>query len=513
MKNRSLLLIVWVLVAAVCVQAADKPNIVIIYADDLGYGDVGCYNGDSKIPTPHIDRLAAGAMRFTDGHSASGVCTPSRYTLLTGRYHWRTRLQRGIVGLWERPLIAPDRMTLASMLKQHGYRTGAIGKWHLGWNWPIEKGQRGLLGGKKNAAATDKHRTAWRDIFSKPIEGGPTARGFDTYFGTDVPNWPPYCYIENDRTVGIPTEFLPAELLRNHQASKQGPALADWSLEAILPKLGDRASSYIKEAAARDEPYFLYMPLTSPHTPLSVNDAFKGKSNLSLYGDFVVETDAIVGQVLDAIEASGESDQTLVIFTSDNGCAPYIGAPAMEKKGHHPSGPLRGYKADVWEGGHRVAFIVRYPGVTQPGSVSEALVGQVDFMATFAEIVGYDLPPDAGEDSVSLLPVLRDKDQSVRQTLIAQSLNGLMSIRRGPWKLIAGQGGGGYWFKGAKKDQPAQLYNLADDLAETNNRFNDEPTIAAELTALLKQQVESGRSTPGPNQSNDVRVNWNRIKR
>lgn len=493
----------------------ERPNIVIILADDLGYGDPGCYNPDSKIPTPNIDRFAASGLRFTDGHSASGICSPSRYTLLTGRYHWRTRLQKGIVGLWERPLIDADRMTIASMLKQRGYRTAAIGKWHLGWEWPITPDERFAFGSRKaNAQITDQFRAAWADVFNRSIAGGPITRGFDTYFGTDVPNWPPYCFIENDRTVGIPSEFLPPKLFQNHLASQQGPALKDWTLEPILPTLGHRAARYITDSAKRDEPYLLYLPLTAPHTPLAVNEAFKDKSGLSVYGDFVMETDAVVGRVLDAIETSGEADRTLVIFTSDNGCAPYIGANEMEKKGHRASGPLRGYKGDVWEGGHRVPLIIRYPGVTQPGSVTGALAGQVDFIATLAEIVGFDLPPTAAEDSVSLMPMLRDPDKSTRESLICQGGNGLLSIRRGGWKLIVGPGGGGSWSKGAGGDnQPGQLYHLADDLPEMRNRFKDEPSLVTDLTDLLKEQVESGRSTAGPPLKNDVPVKWNRLKK
>jgi len=305
-----------------------KPNIVVILADDLGYGDVQCYNrAKGKIPTPYIDRLASQGMRFTDGHSSSGVCSPSRYTLLTGRYHWRTKLQAGIVGVFGPPLIAPDRMTIASLLRGLGYRTGCIGKWHLGWDWPINGPQRKLLTGPKDdkAVATEEHQKVWREIFSKKIEGGPTARGFDVYFGTDVPNWPPFCFIDNDRTVGIPTEFLPARLFKNNQASMQGPALKDWKLEPILPAIGDRAVDFVKKSAKAGEPFLLYMPLTAPHTPLAVNEAWKGKSGLNAYADFVMETDAVVGRVLEALEKSGVAENTLVIFTSDNGCAPYIG--------------------------------------------------------------------------------------------------------------------------------------------------------------------------------------------
>ena len=493
------------------VRAAQPTNIVVIYADDLGYGDVSCYNPTrGKLPTPHIDKLAVQGMRFTDAHSSSGVCSPSRYTLLTGRYHWRTRLQRGIVRLWGAPLIAPNRTTVAGMLKQHGYQTAIVGKWHLGWDWPATSTQRKLMRGQKTATATAKHRAAWKAVFSRPIAGGPITRGFDEYFGTDVPNWPPYCFIENDRTVGIPSEFLPARLFKNHQASQQGPALADWKLEPILPALGGRASDYIRQAASKDRPYFLYLPLTSPHTPLSVNDGWKGRSGLGRYGDLVMETDAIVGQVLAAIANSGEADRTLVIFTSDNGCAPYIGVGNMEKKGHYASGPLRGYKSDVWEGGHRVAFIARWPGVVKPGTVNAQLVHQADLMATFAEIVGHGLDGNQAEDSFSIVSLLRGSDKPVRIHAVSQSMHGLLAVRRGPWKLIFGKGSGG-WSSGADQ-QPGQLYHLDDDIGETNNLYDRKPKVVLELTNLMSKLVANGRSSPGELQENDVPVKWNRIR-
>jgi arylsulfatase A-like enzyme len=274
-------------------QAADrKPNLLIVHADDLGYVDVQCYNPDrGRIPTPHLDKLAAQGIRFTDGHSSSGVCTPSRYTLLTGRYHWRTKLQSGIVSLWGGPLIAPDRVTIGPLAKQHGYRTACIGKWHLGWDWPIPEDRAALFKEKPGGAATatEAHRAVWSEVFSQPIGSGPVTRGFDSYFGTDVPNHPPFCFIENDRTVGVPSDFLNAELLKNNQASIQGPALKNWTLEPILPALGDRAVKFIADSASKKDPFLIYLPFTSPHTPLSVNDEWKGKSGLNLYADFVME--------------------------------------------------------------------------------------------------------------------------------------------------------------------------------------------------------------------------------
>ncbi len=485
--------------AAPAAIGQSKPNLLIIYADDLGYGDVRCYNPErGKIPTPHLDRLAAEGMRFTDGHSSSGVCSPSRYTLLTGRYHWRSRLQRGIVGTWDDSLIAPDRLTLGGLVREHGYATAMVGKWHLGWNWDIPREKRGLLNSSKSedVPATEEQKAFWRDLFSREIPGGPVDRGFDRYFGTDVPNWPPFCFIENRRTVGIPSEFLPVRLFKDHLASVQGPSLKDWSLEAILPTLGDRACQWIGEYAKSDKPFLLYLPLTSPHTPLAVNEAWKGKSGLGAYGDLVMETDDLVGRVLAALDAAGIADDTLVFFTSDNGCAAYVGVRELEKAGHFPSGPLRGYKASSWEGGHRVPFIVRWPGRVAPGSICDQLVHQADLFATVAEILGHDLPANAGEDSFSLVPLLKGEDNPIRQHAVSSSIGGAPALRLGSWKYIAHP----------DKSQPVQLYKLADDLGESRNLAAEMPERVAEMAALLENLITDGRSTPGAKQKNDVRV-------
>ncbi len=487
---------------------AALPNIVVIYADDLGYGDVQCYNPErGKIPTPHIDKLAAAGMRFTDGHSSSGVCSPSRYTLLTGRYHWRSRLQAGIVGLWEAPLIASDRMTIGTLAKMNGFQTACIGKWHLGWDWPIPSARAKLFKERsaKNDNVTEEQRDVWREVFEQPIAGGPTARGFDRYFGTDVPNWPPYCFIENDRTVGIPSEFLPASLFEKNQASTPGPALINWTLEPILPALAERAEAFIIEASMHSEPFLLYMPLTAPHTPLAVNDIWKGKSGLNPYADFVMETDAVVGRVLDALSQSGEADNTLVVFTSDNGCAPYINVDELEQLGHYPSGPLRGYKADAWEGGHRVPFIIRWPGVVQPASRCDELVHQADLLATFAEVLDTKLPEGVGEDSFSLLPLLKGSDQPVRTTSVSCSIKGIPSLRVGHWKYIADPGSGG-WGKGGDQSQPLQLYDLANDIGEAHNLAAEQPQRVAEMQDMLEAIIAEGRSTPGKQLPNDVDV-------
>jgi len=480
-----------------------KPNIILVLADDLGYGDVQCYNPQrGKIPTPCMDRLAAQGMRFTNAHSSSGVCSPSRYTLLTGRYHWRTRLQSGIVGVFGDPLIAPGRLTIAGLAKQHGYRTACIGKWHLGWDWLIAKDQRRLFqiakGQDDEAAPTAARLAAWREVFSKPIPGGPTTRGFDEYFGTDVPNWPPYCFIENDRTVGVPTEFLPHPLLKQNLASLPGPALKDWKLEPILPTLGDRAGEFIARQAKAGQPFLLYLPLTAPHEPLAVTDEWKGKSGLITYADYVMETDAVVGHVLDALEKSGAADNTLVIFTSDNGKAPYTGAAALEKLGHYSSGPFRGYKGDVWEGGHREPFIVRQPGVVKPGSVCGQLVHQADIMATLADILGAKLPDDAGEDSFSLVPLLKGANRPIREHAVSCAASGAPGIRSGPWKLILAAD--------PKAKTDVQLYNLETDIGETRNLAADNPLCVAQMKASMERLIADGRSTPGAVQKNDVEV-------
>lgn len=496
-------------------QAATSPNVVLILADDLGYGDVHCYNPErGKIATPNIDRLATEGMRFIDAHSSSAVCSPTRYSILTGRYHWRTRLQKGIVEVWEPPLIAAGRLTLPALLHKNGYHTACIGKWHLGWDWPLNSQESRRLKDvasqtKSDLSATETDRATWKSAFSKPIAGGPTTRGFDRYFGTDIPNWPPFCFINDDRTVGMPSEYLPARLFQNNQASLQGPALPNWSLEKILPTLGDHACEYLADQLKRKSPFFLYLPLTAPHTPLAVNEEWKKKSGLNPYADFVMETDALVGRVLNTIEANGGADNTIVIFTSDNGCAPYIGVKYLEALGHYPSGPLRGYKADVYEGGHRIPFIVRWPGEVKAGSVCTQTICSVDVMATVADVIHASLPTDAAEDSVSILPLLKGENRPVHEAVIHQSIAGVFAIRRGDWKLIVSPGSGG-WSEprdgsaAAKDLSPLQLYNLREDIAESTNHANDRADVAAELNLLLRQLIDNGRSTPGPKQKNDV---------
>lgn len=494
---------------------AKPPNVLLMIADDLGYGDVGCFGG--AIPTPHIDRLCREGMRFTDAHSSSAVCSPSRYTLLTGRYHWRSRLQRGVMQLWEEPLIRGG-LTVASLARRRGFRTACFGKWHLGWDWPIEPASRPFFvspyrifmnkgsQGDKHANASTEHQAAWRAAFSRRLGGGPTAVGFDTYFGVDIPNWPPYCFIENDLMQGIPSEFADTALFDHRLASLQGPACPGWTLEPTLPAITDRAARWIAQQARTGSRFLLFLSLTTPHTPLAVNADWKGRSRINAYADLLMETDAAIGRVLEALRQSGAADDTFVLFSSDNGCSPFIGVQELEEYGHRPSGPLRGYKSDAWEGGHRVPLIVRWPGEVAPQRSSDHLVHHADLLATLAEMLSTELAAHEGVDSVSWLPLLRGQDAPVRHHAVSTSTRGLAAVRNDSWKYIAGAGSGGWGLVNQSQAAGVQLYHLDEDLGETRNRAAKLPGRVAHMHALLDELVSKGRSTPGPKQANDVEV-------
>ncbi len=483
-----------------------RPNIVIILADDLGYGDPQCYNAESKIPTPSIDRLASEGLRFTDAHTPSSVCTPTRYGLLTGRYCWRTDLKKSVLWPWDEPLIEANRLTLPAMLKTHGYHTACVGKWHLGWDWATSDGTR-ITDTVRSGQYDTKRRVAFGEKvdFTRPIGGGPCERGFDLYFGDDVPNFPPYCFIENDRTVGIPAVPKPKTMFGH-----PGPSVPDWDLTAVMPALASRAAEYIRQRAnASDgEPFFLYMPLTAPHTPIAPTEPFRGSSQAGLYGDFVHEVDATVGQVLGALEEHGLSDNTIVLFTSDNGSPARNGrnmsgpvGSVVADYGHDPSRPWRGMKADIWEGGHRVPCIVRWPGAVSPGTVTDETICLTDFMATMAAIVGHALPEHAAEDSYNILPSLlgKSRDAPARPSIVHHSYDGTFAVREGDWKLVPGNLGSGGFTKPSQIEPQTggpqgQLYDLADDPAETRNLWGERPDIVKRLSDLLNQIRQSGRS-------------------
>ena len=501
------MLLLWFALTAQRGQSTDPPNIVYILADDLGYGDLGCYNPDSKIPTPRLDRFAAQGMRFRDAHSPSSVCTPTRYALLTGRYAWRTRLQRNVLGPWDKPLIAENRLTVGKLLQQQGYATACIGKWHLGQNYATTDGKP-VIGGVQNALSNVD--------FTQAMSDGPITRGFDHYFGTIVPNYPPYCFFENDRTVGIPS--LP---MQGRNFNIPGPMVPNWKLENILPELTNHAVHWVEQQAQLRKPFFLYFSLTSPHYPVVPAREYVGKTPVGAYGDFVYQTDWSIGQVLDAIDRAGVSDNTLVIFTSDNG-AEVTGEvnpgvyDRVQQFGHRSSGDLRGAKRDAWEGGHRVPFVARWPGKIEAGTFSDAIICHVDLMATLAEILVQKLPENAAEDSVSILPILLGKqgNSPMREAIVHHSARGKFAIRQGDWVLIDaptgddnGANGEPQWLKSERGYQahqaPGELYHLGDDLAQRCNLYVEEPEIVSNLKSLLKKYIDEGRSTQGARQAND----------
>ena len=460
-----------IIISGACLGQS-QPNIVLIMCDDLGYGDVQCLNPENgKIKTPHIDQLAAEGMIFTDAHSGSSVCTPTRYGLLTGRYSWRTRLQNGVVQGFAPCLIAPDRMTIAGLLKTKGYTTAIIGKWHLDFQYQDPKSGKILQ--KQNRAP-----------IGAAIPDGPIHRGFDYFHGNHHAGHMD-TIIENDRVIERLDEIL------------------------NLPRLTEKSVAYIEERAKTPEkPFFLYVPLGSPHTPIVPTKEWQGKSGLGPYGDFVMQTDATVGAITSALAKHGFADNTLVLFTSDNGCSKAANIPDLKKKGHHVSAHYRGSKADSWDGGHRVPFIVRWPGQVNAGSKSDQLITLVDVFATASEITGAQAPA-MGEDSVSFLPALSGKPiVSTRKGVIHHSISGHFGYREGKWKLILARGSGGW--TSPKENQvdskapEAQLYNMEEDPSEKTNLYLKCPEIADRLLANLTTDIESGRSTNGPPAQNDI---------
>jgi arylsulfatase A-like enzyme len=474
-----------------------RPNIVFILADDLGYGDVKCLNPGGKIATPHLDRLAAGGMIFTDVHSSSAVYTPTRYGILTGRYNWRSRLQNGVLFGYSRRLIEPGRLTVPLLLRRHRYHTACIGKWHLGMDWPLKEG----------GVARDES-DAWKVDYTKPIANGPLSVGFDRYFGISASlDMPPYVFIDNDHCQGVPAV--------EKTWIRKGPAHKDFEAGDVLPVLTQKAVEHISRqviAVSKGEPFFLYLALTAPHTPILPAKEWQGKSGLNAYADFVMQVDATVGKVLQALEEGGIARDTLVIFTADNGCAPAANFAQLAGKGHHPNYHFRGHKADIYDGGHHIPFLARWPAVVKAGSRSDQLLCLTDLLATCAEVVGEKLPGDAGEDSVSFLPALRGTAKGpLREAVVHHSVNGSFAIRQGRWKLELCPGSGGWSKPRPGVDDTStlplvQLYDISDDVSEKVNVQDRHPEVVARLTRLLEKYVAEGRSTPGVAQKNAVAV-------
>ncbi|GAA3647107.1 sulfatase family protein [Flavivirga jejuensis] len=464
-------------------SAQEKPNIVYIICDDLGYGDVQVLNPEKgKILTPKIDAFAKESMTFTDAHSASAVCTPSRYAILTGRYAWRSRLQKGVLsgGGELEPLIAENQETVPAMLKKSGYNTAAIGKWHLGFSFVNDQGvPYEIYDGKKILGAP----------IGATVPNGPITRGFDSYIG-----------FHHSRVMQT--------VIKDDKVVDKMPPIK------MLQFLGDHTTDYIAKASQQKEPFFLYLALNSPHSPVVPSEEWKGKSGMGDYADFVMETDGVIGRVLDALKKNGIADNTLVFFTSDNGCSyPVAKGKKLEKEfGHYPSANFRGSKSDIWEGGHRIPFMVRWPEKIEANTINDKLICQTSLMATCAEIIGMNVSENTGVDSYSILSMLKNKKAKTDYNLVIHhSINGKFSIRNKKWKLELTPGSGGWTNPkdnaARKKNLPEiQLYNMNCDEEETTNVYKKHPRVVKKLTKELKQIVENGRTTSGKLLENDVPV-------
>lgn len=515
-----------------------KPNVVLIFADDLGYGDVSSFNPNSKINTKHIDSLAKEGMRFKDSHATSALCTPSRYGLLTGRYNWRSRLKSYVIRGDSETLIEKDRKTLAHFLKDNGYSTAAVGKWHLGMDWELkdEADYAKFSINKENFGEIkqqfgrggnfDFHlehaRIEGLDIdYTKPIKHGPNDFGFDYFFGTSASlDQPPYVYIENDRFLAEPTVLygLPS-LARDNPSQDQswqmGPAEPEFSIERVPDDMQQKVLGLIDDMADRENPFFLYYPMHLVHGPLMPNSQFENSSGIGLYGDFVLQLDHYVGEIIAKLKEKGEFEDTIFIFTSDNGASPVADFEHLESIGHNPSHIFRGEKAEIWEGGHREPTIVSYPRMIEPNSVSNHMVSHSDFYRTIAEILEADLPDEAAEDSLSAVTLWSGSDEPLREDIVHSSGNGGMSIRRGFWKLNLVKDGGGFSSIYETEFEPFELYDLRDDISETNNVIEKHPDIVKELKDTLEEYVKKGRSTEGDpqqNQGNNPTGNWEQLE-
>ncbi len=479
-----------------------RPNVIFVLADDLGIGDIEPTNPQCKIKTPNLNRLAQSGITFLDAHSPSAVCTPTRYGLLTGRYNWRSRLARGVLSGTSQHLIPPDRPTVGHLMKAAGYHTQMIGKWHLGWDWTYS-----------NDASSGK-----RSIdFSKPIINGPDINGFDGYYAhCGSLDMPPYVWVDTGKATAIP--------MREEGVTKQqdpygwyrkGPISPDFEIDKVLPHLFSQSINHIIERThdkSRSTPFFLYLALPAPHTPIVPVPPFKGASGLNPYADFVMQVDHHMGQLLDTLEKQGVTDNTLVVFSSDNGCSPEANFQILKQHQHDPSAGFRGHKADIYEGGHRVPLIASWPSTIREGQTTNRLACLTDFYNTLAEITKQ---PEAkgGEDSHSWMPLFTGQGQYTRDDLVSHSIGGSFAIRSGEWKLCLSAGSGGWSAPreadAKKKNLPAlQLYHLGKDPAETNNLQSEQPEKVKELLEILATQVKRGRSTPGPKRDNDRTIEY-----
>jgi len=476
-------------------KTIENPNIIFILADDMGYGDVSSLNEESKISTPNIDRIARNGVVFTNAHSSSSVSTPTRYGILTGRYNWRSTLKRGVLYGYDEALIPAGRTTTASMLREQGYETACIGKWHLGWTWSgIEKGKDSV-------------------DFTKPIKFGPTDVGFNYFYGISASlDMPPYVYVENNMPTALPNRITSG---KGMQMWREGPTASDFEHNKTLSHLIDKAENYINRNANK-EPFYLYLPLPAPHTPILPNDEFQGKSGLNPYGDFVMEVDYMVGRILETLKQNGIEENTILVFTTDNGCSPAAEIKELQEKEHYPSYIYRGHKADLYEGGHRIPCVMQWPARIHHHTVDQA-VCLTDFMATFAAISGYKIKDNEAEDSYNILPLLLNtsEEKIIREAIVHHSINGEFSLRKGNWKLLLSPSSGGWSYPRPGRDSviinelpKVQLYNLHTDPGETKNVYRENPEVLYELREIMIRYVKEGRSTLGMPQKNDGPEDW-----
>jgi len=486
---------------------AKKPNIIYILADDLGIGDVSIYNENSKIQTPHLDQMAKEGMQFTDAHTSSSVCTPTRYSILTGRYNWRTPLKEFVTWGNSPSLIQKNRLTVAQLLKNFGYTTASIGKWHLGLNWSMKNNSQEFEHYSKRS-----DRLNFKDIdYSQPLKFGPLEMGFDySYIISASLNMPPYVYIENNLVTMIPTDITE----RNRHDFPfsswiKGDIADDFKHEEVLPKVVDKSISFIKENVNKDQPFFMYIPLPSPHNPVLPNAPWKGQSEIgSPYADFVMMIDDLMGAIFETLKDQEIEDNTLVVFASDNGFATTNDLKTLRQKKHSPSYIYSGYKGSYLEGGHRVPFLVKWPGKIKPNSISDVTICTTDFMATCADIVDYEFKDNEAEDSFSMLPLLTNDGAYLREATIHHDKYGVFAIRKGDWKLIVSPNSG-IMASGKTKiykdvHSEALLYNLKEDIKEKNNVADQFPEKVKELKTILIKQIRGGRSTSGKIQENDA---------
>jgi arylsulfatase A len=487
-------------------QSHGYPNIIYILADDLGIGDVSGYNPDSKIITPNLDRMIDWGVKFTDAHTSSAVCTPSRYSIITGRYNWRSTLKNGVLGGYSSPIIPIDRLTVADVVQQRGYHTAFIGKWHLGWDWTFQE----------NTLGTDNLDENFNIDYDQPIKNGPNDLGFNYSYGfSGSLDMPPYVYVEDNHVTGVPDRVTVN--VDDKGFWRKGPTGSDFDHVQVLPHLTQKAVEYIHRQSDTGKPFFLYFALPAPHTPILPVTEFMGKSNTNMYGDFMLQVDDVVGQVMKALEDKAQLENTILIFVSDNGCSPKANFPELEKVNHNPNFIYRGHKADIYEGGHRVPFIVHWPAKVKQSRTISSTICTTDLMATLAELMSYELPENAAEDSFSFLPELMGDVENIkiREATVHHSIDGSFAIRKEEWKLILCPGSGGWSFPRTPdelKGLPSmQLYNLEKDPGEEDNLIDNHPEKVLELKSLLTAYIQNGRSTPGAAQKNDGPATWKQL--